>query len=158
MLSRILKLQWPIIAVLSDETVTKRSDQYLNLKTELWKLVEDIVAALEPFTIATTFFSYEENVSISSVFAILYGLLDHLEPKEDSTSNTKVIKDFKKTVASQIVQRFELHSLYSVHLLLIGSLLDPHFKSITLSKFKDEGEIKKLKQALIELMELYYTY
>ena len=37
--------------------------------------------------------------------------------------------------------------------MLIGSLLDPCFKSITLSKFTDEGEIKKLKQVLIELME-----
>ena len=98
-------------------------------------------------------FSYEENVSILSVFTILYGLLDHLEPKEDSTSNTKVIRDFKEILAPQIVQRFELHSLYSAHLLLIGSLLDPRFKSITLSKFKGENEIKKLKQALIELME-----
>ena len=77
-------------------------------------------------------------------------MLDHLEPKEDSTSNTKVIKDFKETIASQIVQRFELHSFHLAHPLLIGSLLDPRFKCITLS---DEGEIKKLKQALIELME-----
>ena len=80
-------------------------------------------------------------------------MLDHLEPKEDFTSNSNVIKDFKETLASQIVQRFELYSLHSAHPLLIGSLLDRHFKSITLSKFKDEGEIKKLKQALIELME-----
>ena len=71
MLERVLKLRCPITAVLSDETVTKRSDRYLDLKTEPWKLTEDIVAVLEPFSIATTFFSYEENVSISSVFAIL---------------------------------------------------------------------------------------
>ena len=31
---------------------------------------EDTVDVLEPFAIATTFFSYEENVSISSDFAI----------------------------------------------------------------------------------------
>jgi len=156
MLQRVLKLRWPVTAVLSDDTITKRSDRYLDLKTEQWKLTEDLVAVLEPFTIATTFFSYEENVSISSVFAILHGLLEKLKPKEDSASecsDSKIIKDFKETVTLQIVQRFELQSLHSAHPLLIGSLLDPRFKNITLSKFK-EGEIQTLKNGLIELMEV----
>ena len=149
-LQYILKLRWPITAVLSDETITKRSDRYLDLKTEQWKRTEDIV---EPFTIATIFFSYEENVSISSVFAILHGLLEKLELKEDSASDSKIIKDFKETVALQILQRFELQSLHSAHPLLIGLLLDPRFKNITLSKF-NEGEMKALKGDLIELMEM----
>ena len=153
MFERLLKLHWPITAVLSDETITKRSDRYLYLKTEQWKLTEDIVAVLEPFTIATTFFSYEENVSISSVFAILHGLLEKLEPKEDSASDSKIIKELKETLALQILQRFELRSLHSAHPLLIGSLLDPRFKNITLSKF-NEGEIKAMKDGLIELMEM----
>ena len=79
MLQRVLKLRWPNTAVLSDDTTTKKSNRYLDLKTEQWKLTEDLVAVLEPFTIATTFFSYEENVSISSLFAILHGLLEKLE-------------------------------------------------------------------------------
>ena len=153
MLQRVLKLRWPITAVLSDETITKRSDQYLDLKTEQWKLTKDMVAVLEPFTIATTFFSYEENVSISSVFAILHGLLEKLKLKENSASDSKIIKDFKETVGLQILQRFELRSLHSAHPLLIESLLDPRFKNITLSKF-NEGEIKALKGGLIELMEM----
>ena len=155
MLERILKLRWPIIAVLSDESVTKRSDRYLDLKTEQWKLVEDLVPVLEPFSVATTFFSYEENVSISSVFAIVYGLLDHLEPKEESTYESKVIRDFKETVTAQIIERFELRSLHSAHPMLMGSLLDPRFKNITLSKFKEESETKKLKESLLELMDMY---
>ena len=85
MLERILKLCWLIIAVLSDESVMKRSDQHLEYKTEQWKLVEDLVPVLEPFSVTTTFFSYKENVSISSAFTIVYGLLDHLKPKEEST-------------------------------------------------------------------------
>ena len=67
MLIRISKLRWLIIAILSDETITKRSDQYLDLKTGQWKLAEDIAAVLESFTIATTFFSYEEEAPISSM-------------------------------------------------------------------------------------------
>ena len=59
-------------------------------------------------------------------------------------------KIFKETVG---LQRFELQSLHSAHPLLIGSPLDPCFKSITLSKF-NESEIKALKNGLIELMEV----
>ena len=87
------------------------------------------------------------------MFAILHGLLEKLEPKEDSSSDSKIIKEFKVAVAIQIVQRFELQSLHSAHPLLIGSLLDPRFKNITLSKY-NKGEIKVLKDGLIELMEM----
>ena len=132
--------------MLSDEIVTKRSDHYLDFKIEQWKLVEDLVPVLEQFSVATTFFSYEENVSISSVFAIVYGLFDHHElPREKSSSNSRVIREFKETVATQLIERFELTSLHSAHPMLIGSLLDPKFKHITLSKYKEESEARKLK-------------
>ena len=135
MFAHLLKLRWPVIAVLSDESVTKRSDHYLDLKSEQWKLAEELVPVLEHFSIATTFFSSEENVSISSVFAIVYGLLDQLEvSREESASDSKVIREFKETVAAQLIERFELTSLDAAHPLLMGSLLDPHFNHITLSK------------------------
>ena len=95
------------------------------------------------------FFSSEENVSISSVFAIVYGLLDQLEVlREESASNTKVIRRFKETVAVQLIERFELTSLDSAHPLLMGLLLDPRFKYSTLSKYNEEIETRKLKQSL----------
>ena len=46
MLDRLLKLWWPITAVLSDSKVTKPSDRYLDLKSEQWKLVEELVEVL----------------------------------------------------------------------------------------------------------------
>ena len=84
MLDRLLKLRWPITAVLSDNEVTKVSDRYLDLRTEQWKLAEDLIPILELFSIATTFFSYEENVSLSAVFPILHGILDQLGTTEHS--------------------------------------------------------------------------
>jgi len=130
MLVRLLKLRWPVFALLFDESVTKRSDHYLDLKSEKLKLGEELVPVLDQFCIAITFFfSSEENVSISAVFAIVYGLLDQLEVlREESASNTKVIRNFEETVAVQLIERFELTSLDSVHPLLMGSLLDPWFK------------------------------
>jgi len=93
------------------------------------------VPVLEQFSVATTFFSYEENFSISSVFTILYGLLDHLETKEDSSSDSRVIRDFKNTVATQLIERLELRSLDLAHTMLIGS----RFKHITLSIQRRKG-------------------
>ena len=49
MLERLLKLRWPVTAVLSDETITKRSDQYLDLKTDQWVLCAELVKVLEFF-------------------------------------------------------------------------------------------------------------
>ena len=46
-----------------------------------------------------------------------------------------------------------MHALPIIRFTVLHKVLVPRFKSITFSKFKDEGEIKKLKQALIKLME-----
>ena len=108
----------------------------MDLKAEQWKLTGDIVIILEPFSIVTTFFSYEENISTSSVFTILHGLLDKLEPNEDSGSDLKIINDFNNTVASQILHRFELQSLYTAHPFLIWSLPDPHSKVLNFSSLR----------------------
>jgi len=52
---------------------------------------------LEHFSIATTFFSSEENVSTSSIFSIVYGLLDQFEvSRGESASDSKVIKSSRK--------------------------------------------------------------
>ena len=58
-------------------------------------------------------------------------------------------------MAAQLIERFELTSLDAAHPMLMGSLLDPRFKHITLSKYNEESEARKLKQSLKELMEMY---
>ena len=155
MLDRLLKLRWPITAVLSDAEVTKVSDRYLDLKSEQWTLAEDLVTILEPFSIATTFFSYEENVSLSAVFPILHGILDKLAISEPTES--AVIKQFKETVSSNIMERFEMRTLHTAHPMLLTGILDPRFKNLTLSRFTD-NEQQELKQAIVDLMEMYKEF
>ena len=72
MLERLVERRWPIGAVLSDEAVTKRSDRYLDLKTDQWEIA---VQLIKPCDIATIFFSYEDNPSISCILPILHGIL-----------------------------------------------------------------------------------
>ena len=54
MLERLLEMRWPVTAVLSDDSVTKRSDWYLDLTTEQWTLAEELIKILQPFDVATT--------------------------------------------------------------------------------------------------------
>ena len=41
-----MEMRWPVSAVLSDERITKRSDQTLDLKSEQWTLAEELVKVL----------------------------------------------------------------------------------------------------------------
>ena len=151
MLDHLLKLRWPVTAVLSDEEVTKRSDHSLDLKSEQWKLAEDLVKILEPFNIATTFLSYEENVSISSVFPILHGLIDQLKPSIDPADSTAICQ-FKEKVSQEIKRRWELDSIDITSPLLLTSAIDPRFRQLTFTKL-EEANSKDLKEKIIEYAE-----
>lgn len=48
MLERLLEARWLITALLSNEAATKKSDRYLDLKTQQWELAEKMVKVLQP--------------------------------------------------------------------------------------------------------------
>ena len=147
MLERLLQLHWPITAVLSDETVTKRSDRYLDLKTEQWNLASELIKVLKPFDVATTFFSYEEGTTISCILPILHGVVQSLSfTADDSTS----IRTFKDTVSKDIKRRWELDSYTSDNILLLSSMLDPRFKDLT---FVPSNEKEALKDEIVKRLE-----
>lgn len=53
----------------------KRPDRYIDLRSDLWALATDLVDMLQPFEIVTTFFSCEENASLSTVLPVLLACL-----------------------------------------------------------------------------------
>ena len=116
MLDRLVKLHWPVTAVLSDETVTKRSDQFLDLKTEQWNISAELLKVLEPFDIATTFFSYEENPSISCVLPVLHGLMEKLSISSDDFTE---VRQFKQKVKAEITRRWSFDSLDGDNILVL---------------------------------------
>ena len=130
MLECLLVTRWPITAVLSDEAVTKRSDHYLDRKTEQWELAEEMVKVLQPFAVATIYFSYEENVSLSCVLPVLYGLQEGL--KEEKNDHAVVAK-FKEVVKKQIQTRWALQHLDVTSSLLLASAVDPWVQTIEIS-------------------------
>ena len=54
MVERIVEQRWSITAVLSDNTVTKSSDKYLDLKSEQWEILSALKELLHPLQVATT--------------------------------------------------------------------------------------------------------
>lgn len=78
MLQRLIKMRWPITAVLSDESVAKRSAKHLDLTTAQWSLAKELVKILEPFDVATTVLCGEEKSTISCTLPIIFGLLQHV--------------------------------------------------------------------------------
>ena len=135
MLDRLVKLRWPVTAVLSHETDTKRSDQFLDLKTEQWNISAELLKVLEPFDIATTFFSYEENPSMSCVLPVLHGLMEKLSSSSDDLTE---VRQFKQKVKAEITRRWSFDSLDGDNILVLGCILDPCFKQV---KFlSDDGK------------------
>ena len=83
-------MRWPVTAVLSDVTVTRRrQDHYLDLHSEQWEILKEIVKSLEPFEIATVFLGYEQNVSITCVYPIIYGIIDIMNTTEEDSATCR---------------------------------------------------------------------
>ena len=108
--------------MLSDKSVTKRCDRSLNLRSEQWTLTADLVNALRPFEVATTFFSYKENASISCILPVIFDLVESL--KECSDGSTQ-IREFSKVMDMELKQRWELESLDTSSYLVLAAALDP---------------------------------
>jgi len=72
MIKRLVATRWPVSAVLSDTTVTKRQGRTLDLTAHQWVLLEELAKLLEQLEVATVFFCTERKVSISYILPIMY--------------------------------------------------------------------------------------
>ena len=83
MLNHLINLRWPTTAVFSDDSVTKRSNQYLDLKTEEWNISTKTVNVCEPSDIPTTFFNYVGNPPL---FCVFLSVLDEVHQFKNEVS------------------------------------------------------------------------
>ena len=144
MMVRLLEMRWPISAVLSDDTVTKRSDRYLDLKSEYWALMEELVEILKPFQVATTFLQYEHNSSLSCIIPIIHGLDLNVQPQpEDSVA----IRQVKAKIRQELRTRWKLDNLDVNSLDVIAPVLDPRFKQM---KYLNSEQIASVKGEIKE--------
>ena len=132
MIEQLVEQRWPITAVLSDNSVTKLSDRYLDLKSEQWEILSAFKELLYPLQVATTYSSAKYNVSTSALYPILYGLTRKLIESED---DLPCIKECKKTISAEIKRRWNLDSVSKIGISEIlktgppiACIIDPCFK------------------------------
>ena len=125
MAEHLLANRWPVSAVPSDESVTKRQDRALDLWNDQWELLQELVMPLELLETVTTILSQEANVSGSSVYTVIHGLITNLETAEE---DLPAIKHFKVIVAAALKRRWSFDEIDLTTLPALLSVLDPRFK------------------------------
>ena len=94
MIQRLLANRWPVIAVLSDESVTKWEARALDLQSEQWELLEELACPLELYSSACM----EFNVSCSFMYTILDGIITNLSASDE---NVPIFRQFKESCGSR---------------------------------------------------------
>jgi hypothetical protein len=51
MIKTLLQCRWPVAAVISGETITKRQYRYLDLSSQNWVVLEEFVKVLELYMV-----------------------------------------------------------------------------------------------------------
>ena len=71
--------------MLGEESITKKADRALDLRSEQWTLKEDLLSSLQKIEIAAVYFSEEDKISLSTVQLIVFWLDDDLQPLPDDS-------------------------------------------------------------------------
>ena len=121
--------RWPVTATLSDPEVTHRAKHFLDIKAEKWSLLEELEQALKPFECATVYLSGGSYVTLSSLPALIKGLLKSTQ--NAAFDNTHVLA-FQAVAANEISTRWEVEMAYkdagiNTNTTVIAAALDPRF-------------------------------
>lgn len=139
MVKSLLECRWPVIAVLADETVTRRQYRYLDLSSENWLILEDLKKILQPFEIATVILSKETNVSLSTVLPIVHGLKKKMTIVEE---DSPVVKQFKTKIVEAMAKRWDLQNLEPTQVSVLATALDPRFRQLSFLSIEQKEELK----------------
>ena len=147
MIQRLVANRWPVSAVLSDTTVTKRQDRTLDLTAHQWVLLEELAKLLEPLETATVFFCTERKVSISCILPIMHNVFTSMDSEEGDSAS---ITAFKTAVRESIMRRWSLDGIEPDSPLVLAAALDPRFKSL---KFLTDDLKQSVREELSQLKD-----
>ncbi|XP_034938435.1 zinc finger BED domain-containing protein 1-like [Chelonus insularis] len=122
----------------------------IELNADHWKMIEDIVAVLEPFKVTIMTLSEEKIPIISLLKPLLWQLVSsHLKPKD---SDSELARSFKESLSDMLVERYADHSV--TLLLQIATSLDPRFKQLPYATDEDKNMASKpIKEMLVKVIE-----
>ncbi|XP_048014366.1 zinc finger BED domain-containing protein 4-like [Megalobrama amblycephala] len=148
MLNRLVEQRWPVTAVLSDPSITKKGNRTLDLTGDQWKLAQETSELLGPLLTLTELLSQEANLSLSATVPMLFNLKKrHLSPEED---DSPAIREMKNTLVKEIDSRWELLNLEPTSIYLLSSALDVRFKHL---KFLEDEEEDLVYIEVVRLAE-----
>ena len=84
MLKRLVEICWPTSTVLSDEKVTKRADEYLDLKNDHWDLAKELLGPLNKLKLLQYMHISEEKKDLFLVSFQFYMIISTLQMKTQS--------------------------------------------------------------------------
>ena len=143
MITSVCQQQLPISSVL----LRRRDLLHLEISSQEWCILEDIVELLQPFKIATQHLSGEKYPTISAVGPLLSEIKKRIAI--DSSDSTAV-KEFKRALGDDVNSRYQHPDIKM--LFNKSSFLDPRFKSLThLSTLQKEEVHEVVLQEAIEL-------
>lgn len=99
MIERVCEQQLPISAVL----LQRRDLIHLEITTNEWRILEDLVQLLRPFKIATVHLSGEKYPTISALGPLLEEIKKRVEEDE---SDSVAMKEVKKALRDDIKSRY----------------------------------------------------
>lgn len=98
--------------------------RYLDLSSDNWMILEDLVKPLQPLDVATVFLSEVHNTSLSAVLLIVHGLVSQLVSTEDDSAT---MRQFKVTVSPALRRRWSLDNIAPKKVSVLGTALDARF-------------------------------
>ena len=157
MLECLSLLRWPVVAVLSDQSLTKPQEaRVLEMPAKSWKLAEKIVLVLRKVELATVLLSWQSKTTSGVVLPAITGLVQQLKAMTFERVNdgrrratTPPGQNFRDTLAQSLTDRFFLDQLdvtgeetvtcEAVPFYLLASFMDPRFCDVISERSRAES-------------------
>ncbi|XP_015116144.1 zinc finger BED domain-containing protein 1 [Diachasma alloeum] len=132
------------------ETVEGFEQEAAELTNDQWKVMQDLVAVLEPFKVTIMTLSEEKMPLISLLKPLLWQLVSsHLKPKP---TDSEIAKSFKESLSEMLVERYADPGV--TLLLQIATTLDPRFKQLPYATEEDKTtSAEPIKEMLTKLIQ-----
>jgi len=101
-----------VYAVIHNDKVTSSDKRYLDLTSDQWDLLSELLVVLKPLQVATKALSLERNVSSSLIYPVINGLINcHLKVNLTDLPTIKRFQIFIRTyLGSTVAKRIKIFS------------------------------------------------
>ena len=145
MYERLIEQRWTIYVVIHDDNVTASTQKHLDLRTEQWDLLSQLVTVLKSLQVATTALSEDQNISSSLIYPVVNGLLKcHLKEDKD---DMETVKQFQRKVSGELLRRFDF---IPDGVPAIAAALDPRHHHLNFFSEEERSQVHDIISSKLE--------